>query len=212
MSLRPAAAKERFLEQPLSYRLWQAPFAERKFTPVRRHNDMSRVRRVLDVGCGPGTNTPHFAGIDYLGIDVNPSYVEYARQRHGRDFEVADATELTVPDGERFDFVLINSLLHHIAEADVRRLLSHLSTVLTPDGHIHILELVMPPNRSVARLLARLDRGFHPRPLREWSELLSESFDPVVFEPYALGGWSPPTTLWNMVYFKGSPIQDGGVP
>ena len=55
---------ERLLEQPLSYRLWQAPFAEAKFEPVRRHNDLGRVRRVLDVGCGPGTNTHHFAAVE----------------------------------------------------------------------------------------------------------------------------------------------------
>jgi SAM-dependent methyltransferase len=195
------------LEQPLSYRLWQAPFAEAKFAPILRHNEMGKVRRVLDVGCGPGTNTAHFEGVDgYLGIDLNPQYVEYARRRHGREFAVADATEFTVPDGERFDFVLINSFLHHIPDADVRRLLGHLSSVVSDDGHIHIMELVLPAQASAGRLLARMDRGDYARPLEDWRRLLSESFEPVVFEPYRLGAtrWAR-TTLWNMVYFKGRP-------
>jgi SAM-dependent methyltransferase len=196
----------RLLARPLWYRLWQAPFAEEKFAPVLRHNDLARVRRVLDVGCGPGTNTHHFAGIDYVGIDVNEHYVEYAQRQHGRDFLVADATEFTVPAGERFDFVLVNSFLHHVPDNAVRRLLAHLSSVLTDDGHIHVMELELPEHRSVAKLLARMDRGDYPRPMKVWSELLAESFEPVVFEPYRLGGpgWAG-VTLWNMVYFKGRP-------
>ena len=166
-----------------------------------RHNDLGSVRRVLDVGCGPGTNTHHFDGVDYLGIDVNERYVAYARRRYSRDFVVGDAIEFTVPAGERFDFVLINSFLHHVPDAAVRRLLAHLSSVLTDEGHVHVLELELPEQPSVARLLARVDRGDHPRPLQAWRELLTESFEPVIFEPYGLGGAG--VTLWNMVYFKG---------
>jgi len=196
-------ATDRVLERPLSYRLWQAPFAEAKLAPLLRHNDLTRVRRVLDVGCGPGTNADHFAGSDYLGIDLNPRYVDYARRHHAREFQVADATTFEVGASERFDFVLINSFLHHIPDEDVSRLLAHLSSVLTADGHIHVMELVLPERRSIARLLARMDRGDYARPLTEWRRLLTESFDPVVFEPYPLGGPNGVPTLWSMVYLKG---------
>ena len=64
----------RLFEVPWVYRAWQAPFAEQKLAPVMRHNVMGAVRRVLDVGCGPGTNAPHFEGLDYLGLDINPDY------------------------------------------------------------------------------------------------------------------------------------------
>ena len=199
-------ATGRVLARPLSYRLWQAPFAESKFAPILRHNDMAEVRRVLDVGCGPGTNTAHFERTDYTGIDVNERYVEYARGRHGRDFVVADATEFTVPASERFDFVLVNSFLHHIPDDAVGKLLSHLGSVLTADGHIHVLELELPARPSLARMLARLDRGDYPRPLSGWRKLLTQSFAPVVCEPFPLGGWDRVgLALWNMVYFKGRP-------
>ncbi len=198
-------ASDHILEMPISYRVWQAPFAEAKFAPVLAHNDLSAVRRVLDVGCGPGTNAAHFAGSDYVGIDLNPRYIEDAKRRHGRDFRVADATEFSVPEGERFDFILINSFLHHIPDEPTRDLLGNLRRALAPDGHIHVMELVLPPRPCMGRLLARLDRGDFARPLESWRELLGEHFDAVVFEPYPLGAaWSELTTLWHMVYFKGA--------
>jgi SAM-dependent methyltransferase len=192
---------DRLLERTAVYRLWQAPFAEAKFAPVRRHNDIGQARRVLDVGCGPGTNTRYFAHAEYLGLDINPAYVEHARRLYGRSFIVADATTYTVPAEQRYDWILLNSFLHHVETGDVRRILSHLATLLTPDGHIHILDLVLPAGPSAARLLARWDRGKYARPLAEWRGLFTESFVPVVFESYPLGAGS--LVLWNMVYFKG---------
>jgi SAM-dependent methyltransferase len=191
----------RLMENTLAYRVWQAPFAERKLAPLFAHNDVARARRVLDVGCGPGTNTHHFASADYLGIDFNPAYIESARRRHGREFIVADVTKYEVPADRRFDLILANSLFHHIDDASTRRILAHLATLVSHDGHIHIMDLVLPPAPSVSRFLARADRGDYPRPLEEWRDLFTSTFEPVVFEPYPLGAGG--VTLWNMVYFKG---------
>lgn len=191
----------RLMEHTLAYRVWQAPFAEKKLAPLYRHNDVARARRVLDVGCGPGTNTAHFAHADYLGIDFNPAYIEDARRRHGREFLVADVTKYEVAPDQRFDLILANSLFHHIDTASTRRILAHLATLLSDDGYVHVFDLVLPERPSISRFLARADRGEHPRPLEEWRELFTAAFEPVVFEPYPLG--LAGTTLWNMIYFKG---------
>jgi SAM-dependent methyltransferase len=192
----------RAIELPLLYRLWQAPFADRKLQPVLRHNDLRAARRVLDVGCGPGTNTGHFLDADYVGVDVNPDYIASARRRYGKEFVVADVTALDPRDGHRADFVLVNSLLHHLDDDAARRVLASLRELVAPGGHVHVLDLVMPPRRSPARLLARWDRGDHARPLEHWRRLFTEHFEEVVFEPYPLGILG--TTLWSMVYFKGA--------
>jgi SAM-dependent methyltransferase len=189
------------MEWTWAYRLWQAPVAERKLAPVLAHNDLRSVRRVLDVGCGPGTNTHHFRHADYLGIDINPAYIASARRRHGRPFVVADVTTYTVQDDRRFDFIFVNSFLHHVDTASAERVLQHLHSLLTEDGHVHIIDLVLPAHRSIARFLARMDRGDFPRPLEEWRRLFSSHYEPVVFEPYALSAFDVP--LWSLVYFKG---------
>ncbi len=191
------------LERTLVYRAWQAPFAAQKFAPVLAHNNLQRVGRVLDVACGPGTNTKHFAGAHYLGIDFNERYIRDARRRHGRDFVVADVRNFVAAPEDRFDFVLVNSFLHHLNTGDVLAILTHLKSLLTEEGHIHMLEPVLPEKPSIARLLARWDRGKFARPLDEWQQIFERLFEPVVFEPYRLSSMG--ATLWNMVYFKGRP-------
>ena len=149
----------RLLENPRVYRLWQMPFAEAKFAPVRRHGEPAAAKRVLDIGCGPGTNASFFSESDYLGLDINPKYIEQAKRRFGDRFIVADVTRDELPEWEPFDFVLVNSLLHHLDTHDVRKLLAAVARHLDADGHVHILDLVQPKRPGVARLLARLDRG-----------------------------------------------------
>ena len=194
------------LAHPTAYRVWQSPFAAAKFEPILRHNNLSRVQRVLDVGCGPGTNARLFEGRDYLGLDLNEDYVQQARQRTGMQFEVADVCSYQADEASKFDFVLMNSLLHHIDDESTRRILKQLTHQLTPDGNIHILDLVLPANRCLSRSLALADRGDYPRPLEKWYELFTEHFDKVLFEPYPLKMCG--LTMWSMVYFKGRPRQN----
>jgi len=189
------------MENVLAYRLWQAPFAERKLEPLLRRGEIASARRVLDVGCGPGTNARHFAGVEYLGIDHNPGYIASARRRFGDRFAVADVRGDFAGAAAGFDFILVNSLFHHIATEDTRRILARLANLLTDRGHVHILDLVMPDRPGLSRLLARWDRGDFPRPLESWRALFEEAFEPVIFEPYPLGALG--MTLWSMVYFKG---------
>ncbi|MGB6430484.1 MAG: class I SAM-dependent methyltransferase [Candidatus Acidiferrales bacterium] len=189
------------LAHPRAYLFWQGKFAEQKLAPMYAHNDLSRVRRVLDVGCGPGTNTRHFASAQYLGVDVNPAYIQYARRLYHRDFLAADVCEYTAPPGEKYDFILANSFLHHVDLASTRRILSHLSTLLTEDGHVHVIEVVMPERQGLRRQLARWDRGRFVRPLAEWRDIFSESLEPVVLEPFWLTRFG--VKFWDMVYFKG---------
>lgn len=201
--------RERVLGHTLVYRLFMAGRVGKKFAPVRAHNDLSQVRRVLDVGCGPGTNTSQFASASsYLGLDINPAYIQSARRRFDREFLVVDLTSYEVPESQRFDFILVNSFLHHLDTSDVRRILLHLRRLLTPDGHVHMLELVLPEGRSLARTLAKWDRGAFARPLEEWRNLFSDGYEPIIFEPYALDVWN--VRYLDMVYCKAKPLPPPG--
>ena len=147
------------LEGTTAYRLWQAPFARQKFAPVLEHNDVGRARRVLDVGCGPGTNTGYFETADYLGLDLNEAYLAYASRRYRRKFLTIDVRQYTGEGDGLFDFILVNSFLHHVDDAAAVDILRRLSRLLDPQGFVHILDLVLPTEPGLARFLAQSDRG-----------------------------------------------------
>jgi SAM-dependent methyltransferase len=186
------------MEQPWVYLLWQAPFAKKKFSPVHRHLDRLPVRRVLDVGCGPGTNASRFQQAEYVGIDINEKYLEVGRARHTGQFVQADLSTADLSHLGRFDTILVNSFLHHLPDDALDNVLQRLVVLLEPGGRVHILELVLPEKMNLARLMARLDRGRYPRSIESWQTRFERHFEPVVLEQYVLGRW-----LWAMVYFQG---------
>lgn len=194
-------AADRLLEVPVVYRLWQAPFADAKLRPFLERVDLRTVKRVLDVGCGPGTNAAVFRDSDYVGIDVNPDYIATASRKHAGRFVVGDVADERVLPDERFDCVFANSLMHHLPDDVVRSLLRRMSRLTTPEGGVHILDLVLPEGASAARLFARLDRGRFARPLHEWRALFTEHLEERHLELYPLG--LPGVPLWWMVYFHG---------
>lgn len=196
---------ERALARPSVYRLWQAPFAAAKLAPVLRHNDLRRVRRVLDVGCGPGTNAAKFNATQYVGVDINPLYTEYARRRFSGTFITADVTSGANLIEGRFDFILVNSLLHHLTTEAARALLAKLQSLLEDNGRLHVIELVTPQEAGIAGYLARADRGAFSRSVVGWQELLAGLYVSEVQETFALKSLG--VTLWNLIYVKGRPAR-----
>jgi SAM-dependent methyltransferase len=188
------------LEQTAVYSLWQAPFATAKLAPLLAHNNLSRARRVLDVGCGPGTNTSLLDHAEYLGVDINPKYIAHARRKYQHPFVVADVSLYEDLPASAYDFILVNSFLHHLDTPENMKILQRLQAWLSSDGYIHLLELVLPGDRSVARFLARADRGKFVRPIGEWRSIFETHLEIAVFEPYPMRVMG--TTLWNMVYCK----------
>ena len=189
---------ERVMEQPWVYSLWQAPFADAKFSPVQQQLDRRPARSVLDVGCGPGTNAGRFRDAEYVGVDINERYLAMARARYPGTFVQADLARDDLASLGSFDTIVINSFLHHLPDGIVDDVMRRIAARLEPGGVVHILELVLPDRMGLPRLMARLDRGRYARSIEAWRALLGRHFEPVLVEPYLLGG------LWSMVYFQGA--------
>ena len=99
------------------------------------HETAGPPLRVLDIACGGGHVLLSLArraarermGIDWLGWDLSPVAIDYARtlaSRRGVEgvrFELADARRDPIPAG--IDVVLSTLFLHHLTEADAAALL-----------------------------------------------------------------------------------------
>ena len=103
----------------------------------------TRGLRVLEIGCGVGTDGAQFAkaGADYTGVDLTDAAIELARKRFelfglSGKFEVADGERLQFPD-ESFDIVYSHGVLHHTP--DIVAAVREIYRVLKPGGRAIVM-------------------------------------------------------------------------
>jgi len=103
----------------------------------------ARGLRVLEIGCGMGTDGAQFAaaGADYTGVDLTEAAIELARKRFEvsglkGEFLVADAEKLDFAD-EVFDVVYSHGVLHHTP--DIEGAIREIHRVLKPGGRAIVM-------------------------------------------------------------------------
>jgi len=167
--------KDLIMAHPLAYRLISSVVDRDKIKAISRlRRDFSGLK-VLDLGCGTGNSAPIFPGCDYTGIDINQRYIDLAARQHpGFNFVAADINRVEWGDG--FDIILINSLLHHLADNQVSEILLKSAAALNRTGNILIQEPLIPGQKEWChRLMMHLDRGNYFRSLPDWKRLIEEA-------------------------------------
>ncbi|MBA3513309.1 MAG: class I SAM-dependent methyltransferase [Pyrinomonadaceae bacterium] len=99
--------------------------------------------KVLEIGCGLGTDGAQFAGAgaEYTGIDLTDAAIELAQKRFelfnlpGK-FQTADAEKLDFADNS-FDLVYSHGVLHHTPDAE--RAVREIYRVLRPGGRVVVM-------------------------------------------------------------------------
>ncbi|MEP6636618.1 MAG: class I SAM-dependent methyltransferase [Acidobacteriota bacterium] len=99
--------------------------------------------KVLEIGCGLGTDGAQFAqaGADYTGVDLTEAAVDLARKRFELSdlpgtFRTADAENLDFADNS-FDLVYSHGVLHHTP--DTARAVREVHRVLRPGGRAVVM-------------------------------------------------------------------------
>jgi SAM-dependent methyltransferase len=103
----------------------------------------TRGLKVLEIGCGMGTDGAQFAraGADYTGIDLTNAAVELARKRFAAselkgDFLVSDGENLDFAN-DSFDLVYSHGVLHHTP--DIEAAVREIHRVLKPGGRAMVM-------------------------------------------------------------------------
>lgn len=103
----------------------------------------TKGQRVLEIGCGLGTDGAQFAlaGADYTGIDLTDAAVELARRRFELfklpgTFRTADAENLDFPNAS-FDFIYSHGVLHHTP--DTAAAVREIHRILKPGGRAVVM-------------------------------------------------------------------------
>jgi 2-polyprenyl-3-methyl-5-hydroxy-6-metoxy-1,4-benzoquinol methylase len=144
--------------------------------------------RILDVGCGFGLFAAYFGQTDprrrIVGVDPNARRIELARgvaaslglTQHR--FHVGDVRDAAL-EGP-FDAVYVLDVMHHIPEADQRKVLERLRDLLEPGGVLVIKDITTEPRHELlfTELLDRLMVGWNEplayRHHKVWGQMLSE--------------------------------------
>lgn len=96
------------------------------FDALQRVVELTRPRRVLELGCGNGRILTFFSrlGIHCVGQDISATALELARQRELPHVTLTQKpfTDLDYPDGY-FDLIVSNRVLQHVGTDEVQRLL-----------------------------------------------------------------------------------------
>ena len=103
----------------------------------------TRGLKVLEIGCGIGTDGAQFAraGADYTGIDLTEAVIDLARIRFAASglrgkFQVSDAEKLDFA-ADTFDLVYSHGVLHHTP--DIEAAISEIHRVLKPGGRAKVM-------------------------------------------------------------------------
>lgn len=138
----------KFSDAPMGTRLFYERVEEHRYAkewhiPAAADFASAKGQRVLEIGCGLGTDGAQFAkaGADYTGVDLTDAAVELARQRFELfelpgTFRTADAENLDFAD-ESFDVVYSHGVLHHTP--DTVRAVREVHRVLRPGGRAVVM-------------------------------------------------------------------------
>jgi ubiquinone/menaquinone biosynthesis C-methylase UbiE len=121
----------------------QHRYATEWHIPTAADFESTRGLKVLEVGCGLGTDGAQFAkaGAEYTGVDLTEAAVRLAQRRFEvfnlpGTFRTADAEKLDYAD-ESFDLVYSHGVLHHTP--DTRAAISEIHRVLRPGGRAVVM-------------------------------------------------------------------------
>ena len=132
---------------------------------------------VIDIGCGVGYYARITGGGQYLGMDMNDRYIEYAKSCHhdGKIAFRADDVATLVDEGQTFDIALMVDFLHHIPDESVIRLLRTAGQLSF--RHIVNLEPVTEQSNRVGDCFIKNDRGEYMRTTESLMNLFAQAGD-----------------------------------
>lgn len=106
--------------------------------------------RVLDVGCGTGTQLERYldAGCVVAGVDTSPAMLDRARSRLGAGADLRQTSAESLPyDDAGFDLVLASLMLHELTPDAREAVAREMVRVVAPTGHLLVTDFHPGPWR-----------------------------------------------------------------
>ena len=144
----------------------------------------SRGMKVLDFGCGTGSNSKLFHSEDYIGSEVDMSRVESSRKKYPKyKFEkipiISSPKNMLPWKDNSFDMIFVSLCLHHINSKSCKLIFKEFRRVLKSGGKILGIEPALIDGKYFSNILMNiLDAGDYILPLNKYKKMYqSESFE-----------------------------------
>ena len=150
--------------------------------------------RVLEVGCGTGTNLELLAeaGCEVSGVDLSPSMMDLARQKLGdrADLRLGDAADMPFPD-KSFDLVLSFLTLHEMPTAARVPVMNDIVRVMGTDGRGLFIDYFpgkfsFPKGWIYRAVILAIEFGAGWEHFQNHRDFLARKGLPTLFEPHEL--------------------------
>ena len=171
------------LSHPLAYRLFNslisgnAPsiFVNNYLKPCIKDN-------ILDIGSGTADIISYLPQVNYVGIDLSPQYIDYAKKRYGSKatFICGDIVDINSGDFSSFDIVLAQGVLHHLDDNKALSLLKLAKSAIKANGRFLSVDGCFIEGQSrITRFILSNDRGNYVRTKEQYIQLASQVFTKV---------------------------------
>lgn len=180
--------KSSLLSNPFFFNTIRRPIAgDQRYTKnfVKKNLEKYNSKTVLDIGCGTGdfaSSLPLEISC-YLGVDLNTKYIAYAKSKYQSSkikFMVQDVTEKKFYANHKFDAVILISMLHHLSDSDLAKILPSIKKITKKI--IIIADLLPKPPGLLQKLMVKLDQGKYIRNEEEKIKLLEKYFSIISTE------------------------------
>ena len=175
----------RWLKAPFLYNLFQGVVGG---NALRRRIIQNRARarsgdKVIDIGCGPAQALQSLPDVEYLGLDINPDYIAFARRTYGSKgtFVVGDTRSLW--GDSRFkdaDIAIAVGVLHHLDDEEAADCIRFAYDALKRGGRLICHDACWISNQGVlSKCIMSHDRGRNIRTEQQYRQLAGKIFQNV---------------------------------
>ncbi|MBU1148686.1 class I SAM-dependent methyltransferase, partial [Patescibacteria group bacterium] len=158
--------------------------------------DFSQAK-VLDFGCGTGSNSWIFPVENYLGADVDRERIKFAKKIYP-SYQFAVINNNTIPANDKsFDFICIFATIHHIPDSSFKEYLKQFKRILKDQGKVIVIEPVLLEKHKLVNLVMNnFDAGKFIRSEQEYLNIFNLDFSVTIHNKFRK------FLLYNEIFFS----------
>lgn len=152
--------------------------------PVIEFSKHNKNVRILDIGCGTGQIVKYLPkNVSYVGWDFNSNYINKAQnlfEKKNIDFVCLDINDSSLKSKDKYDFVFLAGVIHHLDDISVKKLFQTVIDNLDTNGTLLTVDPTFITNQNrIAKFIISQDRGKSVRTSLEMKNIQKEYFSTI---------------------------------